>query len=94
MLISKRDLTAVSGFAGLRPEVLLTVIRRSYQLSQLFAMPSKEVTVKYIVRIAASATLVVVAFSLATFAQIKFFPKTADDNPVARIVLNIESWNS
>ncbi|WP_233807970.1 hypothetical protein [Paraburkholderia sp. HP33-1] len=47
---------------------------------------------KYINRIAASATLVVVAFGLATFAQIKFFPKTADDNPVARIVLNIGSW--
>ena len=49
---------------------------------------------KYINRIAASATLVVVAFGLATFAQIKFFPKTTDDNPVARIVLNIESWTS
>lgn len=54
----------------------------------------KEVIVKYINRIAASATLVVVAFSLATFAQIKFFPNTTDDNPVARIVLNIESWTS
>ncbi|HEX7906557.1 MAG TPA: hypothetical protein VF534_00505 [Paraburkholderia sp.] len=48
---------------------------------------------KYINRIAASTALVVVAFGLATFAQIKFLPKTADDNPVARIVLNIESWN-
>ncbi len=48
---------------------------------------------KYINRIAASTVLVVVAFGLATFAQIKFLPKTADDNPVARIVLNIESWN-
>lgn len=38
--------------------------------------------------------LVVVAFGLATFAQIKFFPQTADDNPVTRIVLNIESWTS
>lgn len=47
---------------------------------------------KYINRIAASATLVAVAFGLATFAQIKLFPKSADDNPVARIVLNIESW--
>ncbi|MEM5387810.1 hypothetical protein VSR68_30060 [Paraburkholderia phymatum] len=49
---------------------------------------------KYINRIAASTTLVVVAFSLATFAQIKFFPNITDDNPVARIVLNIESWTS
>ena len=49
---------------------------------------------KYINRIAASTTLVVVAFGLATFAQIKFFPKTTDDNPVARILLNIESWTS
>ncbi|WP_164708032.1 hypothetical protein [Paraburkholderia phosphatilytica] len=49
---------------------------------------------KYINRIAASATLAVVAFGLATFVQIKFFPKTADNNPVARIVLNVESWNS
>ena len=48
---------------------------------------------KYISRIAATTTLVVVAFGLATFAQIKFLPKTADDNPVARIVLNIESWD-
>ncbi|WP_181885327.1 hypothetical protein [Trinickia dinghuensis] len=48
---------------------------------------------KYINRIAASTTLVVVACGLATFAQIKFFPKTADNNPVARIVLNVESWN-
>ncbi|WP_193727779.1 hypothetical protein [Paraburkholderia franconis] len=49
---------------------------------------------KFISRIAASTTLVVVAFGLGTFAQIKFFPKTTDDNPVARIVLNIESWTS
>lgn len=49
---------------------------------------------KYINRIAATTALAVVAFGLATFAQIKFLPKTADDNPVARIVLNIESWNS
>ena len=49
---------------------------------------------KYFTRIAASATLVAVAFSLATFAQIKFFPNTTDDNPAARIVLNIESWTS
>lgn len=48
---------------------------------------------KYITRIAVSTTLAVVAFGLATFAQIKFLPKTADANPVARIVLNIESWN-
>ena len=49
---------------------------------------------KYVNRIAATATLAIVAFGLATFAQIKFSPKTADDNPVARIVLNIESWSS
>ncbi|MEM5317737.1 hypothetical protein [Paraburkholderia sp. JHI869] len=49
---------------------------------------------KYINRVVASAAFVVVAFGLATFAQIKFAPKTADDNPVARIVLNVESWNS
>lgn len=48
---------------------------------------------KSISRIAASAAFVVVAFGLVTFAQIKFSPKTADDNPVARIVLNVESWN-
>jgi hypothetical protein len=50
--------------------------------------------VKYVNRIAAAATFVVVAFGLATFAQIKFAPDTADSNPVARIVLNIESWYS
>ncbi|MGN6667818.1 MAG: hypothetical protein ACTHKH_12770 [Trinickia sp.] len=49
---------------------------------------------KYISRIAAATTLLVATFGLATFAQIKFLPKTADSNPVARIVLNIESWNS
>jgi hypothetical protein len=49
---------------------------------------------KYINRIAASATLVIVVLGFATFAQIKFFPKAADDNPVARVVLNIESWTS
>ncbi|WP_213308995.1 hypothetical protein [Paraburkholderia sacchari] len=48
---------------------------------------------KYIRRIAGSAAFVVVAFGLVTFAQIKLSPKTADNNPVARIVLNIESWN-
>lgn len=48
---------------------------------------------KYINRIAASTALLVVAFGLATLAQIKLFPKTADNNPVARIVLNVESWN-
>ena len=37
--IGKRDLTAVSGFAGLRPDV--KVIRRSYQLRQFLATPSK-----------------------------------------------------
>lgn len=49
---------------------------------------------KYINRIAASASLVAVAFGLVTFTQIKFFPSTADNNPVARVVLNIESWTS
>lgn len=72
----------------------LRLIRQSCQLCQSLAISSKEVSVKYINRIAASATFVVVAFGLATFAQIKFSPKTADENPVARIVLNIESWNS
>lgn len=47
---------------------------------------------KYVNRIAASAALVVFVLGLATLAQIKFFPKAADDNPVARVVLNIESW--
>jgi hypothetical protein len=47
--------------------------------------------VKYIPRIAASAALVVVAFAAVTFAQIKFAPESADNNPVARVVLNIES---
>ncbi|CAG9252340.1 Mannosyl-glycoprotein endo-beta-N-acetylglucosaminidase [Paraburkholderia unamae] len=49
-------------------------------------------TAKYFSRIAASAALVVVAFGLVTFAQIKFSPNTADANPVAGIVLNVESW--
>lgn len=49
---------------------------------------------KYINHIAASTTLVVVAFCLATLAQIKFLPTSADNNPVARIVLNVESWNN
>ena len=49
---------------------------------------------KYVNRIAATAMFLVVAFGLATFAQLKFSPNTADDNPVARMVLNIESWNS
>lgn len=46
---------------------------------------------KYVPRIAASAALVVVALAAVTFAQIKFAPNTADNNPVARIVLNVES---
>jgi hypothetical protein len=47
--------------------------------------------VKYIPRIAASAALVVVALAAVTFAQIKFAPDSAEGNPVARIVLNVES---
>jgi hypothetical protein len=70
------------------------MIRHSDQLRHSLAAPSKEVPVKYVTRIAAAAAFVVVAFGLATFAQIKFAPNTADSNPVARIVLNIESWNS
>ncbi|MEM5327035.1 hypothetical protein VSR34_10580 [Paraburkholderia sp. JHI2823] len=79
MAVNWRVLTAVAGFAGLRADMLLN---------------KNEVTVKYVNRIAATATLAIVAFGLATFAQLKFSPKTADDNPVARIVLNIESWSS
>lgn len=48
---------------------------------------------KHIGRITASTTLLAIAFGLVTLAQIKFFPKTADSNPVARIVLNVASWN-
>ena len=44
---------------------------------------------KYVNCIAATPTFVVVAFGLATFAQLKFSPKTAVDNPIARIVLNM-----
>jgi hypothetical protein len=47
--------------------------------------------VKYIPRVAATAALVVVAFAAVTFAQIKFTPESADNNPIARVVLNIES---
>jgi hypothetical protein len=47
--------------------------------------------VKYVPRIAASAALVVVAIAVVTFAQIKFAPQSADSNPLAQIVLNVES---
>jgi hypothetical protein len=47
--------------------------------------------VKYLPRIAASGALLVVALGIVTFAQIKFAPQSADNNPVARIVLNVES---
>ncbi|HEX7911703.1 MULTISPECIES: hypothetical protein [Paraburkholderia] len=46
---------------------------------------------KYLPRIAASGALLVVALGIVTFAQIKFAPQSADNNPVARIVLNVES---
>lgn len=46
---------------------------------------------KYLTRIAASGALLVVALGIVTFAQIKFDPQSADNNPVARIVLNVES---
>lgn len=50
-----------------------------------------EVPVKYLTRIAASGALLIVALGIVTFAQIKFAPRSADNNPVARIVLNVES---
>lgn len=91
--IGKRNLdTVVSRFSGLRPDSPLKVI--GAPISFVNSLQHQiEVTMKYINRIVASAALVAVAFSLATFAQIKFLPKTADGNPIARIVLNIESWN-
>ncbi|BCG01573.1 hypothetical protein PPGU19_061410 (plasmid) [Paraburkholderia sp. PGU19] len=46
---------------------------------------------KYLTRIAASGVLMVVALAIVTFAQIKFAPQSADNNPLARIVLNVES---
>ncbi len=33
----------------------------------------------------------VVALGVVTFAQIKLAPQSADNNPIARIVLNVES---
>jgi hypothetical protein len=65
--------------------------------TRLSASPSfclhhrNEVPVKYLPRIAASGALLVVALGVVTFAQIKFAPQSADNNPVARIVLNVES---
>jgi hypothetical protein len=47
--------------------------------------------VKYLPRIAASGALLVVALGIVTFAQIKFAPQSADNNPVAQIFLNVES---
>jgi hypothetical protein len=46
---------------------------------------------KYLPRIAASGALVILALAIVTFAQIKLAPQSADNNPLARIVLNIES---
>ncbi|WP_181969939.1 hypothetical protein [Paraburkholderia sp. DHOC27] len=46
---------------------------------------------KYFTRIAASGALLVVALGIVTFAQIKFAPQSADNNPVAQIFLNVES---
>ncbi|BCZ84624.1 hypothetical protein PTKU64_82990 [Paraburkholderia terrae] len=46
---------------------------------------------KYLTRIAASGVLMVVALGVVTFAQIKLAPQSADNNPIARIVLNVES---
>ncbi|WP_233836938.1 hypothetical protein [Paraburkholderia sp. ZP32-5] len=65
--------------------------------TRLSASPSfclhhqSEVPVKYLPRIAASGALLVVALGIVTFAQIKFAPQSAENNPVARIVLNVES---
>jgi hypothetical protein len=67
------------------------VIQPPCQLRQFLPTPRKEVPVKYIPRIAASAALVVVAFAVVTFAQIKFAPQSAENNPLAQIVLNVES---
>lgn len=46
---------------------------------------------KYLPRIAASGALLLVALGVITFAQIKFAPQSAEANPVARVVLNVES---
>ena len=46
---------------------------------------------KYLPRIVASGALLVVALVIVTFAQIKFAPQSADNNPVAQILLNVES---
>lgn len=46
---------------------------------------------KYLPRIAASGALLIVALGVVTLLQIKFSPQSAEANPVARIVLNVES---
>ncbi|WP_233848913.1 hypothetical protein [Paraburkholderia sp. HD33-4] len=69
----------------------LKVIRYACQLRQFLLNHQKEVSVKYLPCIAASGALLVVALGVVTFAQIKFAPQSAEANPVARIVLNVES---
>ena len=70
----------------------LKVIRHACQLRpvSVYTIEMRSL-VKYLPRIAASGALLVVALGIVTFAQIKFAPQSADDNPVARIVLNVES---
>jgi hypothetical protein len=69
----------------------LKVSRHACQLRPVSVYHQNEVPVKYLPRIAASGALLVVALGIVTFAQIKFAPQSADNNPVARIVLNVES---
>lgn len=69
----------------------LKAIRHACQLRQLLFSHQNEVSVKYLPRIAASGALLIVALAVVTFAQIKFAPQSAEANPVARIVLNVES---
>jgi hypothetical protein len=90
--IGKRDPTIASGVAGLadRDAAELESTRLS-AMSSFCLHHQNEVPVKYLTRIAASGALLVVALGIVTFAQIKFAPQSADNNPVARIVLNVES---
>jgi hypothetical protein len=69
----------------------MKVIRHAYQLRQFLFSHQNEVSVKYLPRIAASGALILVALGVITFAQIKFAPRSAEANPVARVVLNVES---
>ncbi|RFU44537.1 hypothetical protein D0B32_28505 [Paraburkholderia sp. DHOC27] len=70
----------------------LKVSQHACQLRPVCAYTIKiEVPVKYFTRIAASGALLVVALGIVTFAQIKFAPQSADNNPVAQIFLNVES---